>query len=174
MHTKGLEVGIRDKTSLYLCSAHRKDPCNSTDKTMKTFLKILASSGLFILILNGCEENTSQIPQVPVNLYLNLNNPEYFDLQPVNGFVYEEGGYRGIVIFQRAQSDYVAYDRASPYDPTNDCAKIYVDQTRLIAVDSCSGSEFQMYDGSVVKGPAEYPLKMYQTSFDGSILYIYN
>ena len=43
-----------------------------------------------------------------------------------------------------------------------------------IAIDTCSGSEWLLLDGQVLKGPASYPLKEYQTVFDGTNLTITN
>lgn len=130
---------------------------------------------ILLFTLAACDDTVSRVPDVPVNILMNLDNPEYFDLQPVNGFVYQSGGYNGIIVYHKSQNEYVAFDRACSFDPTNkDCERVEVDQNRLVAVDSCCGSEFQLLDGSVLKGPAEFPLKQYQTSYDGQTLYIIN
>lgn len=137
---------------------------------------ITAQTGLFFLLLCfSCEEEVARVPDVPVNILLTLDNPEFFDLQPVNGYIFYPGGYNGLLVYHRTQDDYVAFDRACTFDPTNKgCERVTVDQSRLVAIDSCCGSEFQLFDGSVLKGPAEFPLKQYQTSYDGQSLYIVN
>jgi Rieske Fe-S protein len=66
------------------------------------------------------------------------------------------------------------YDRQAPYNVIDQC-RIYVETNNSnIAIDTCSGSEWFLLDGQVLKGPASYPLKEYQTVFDGTNLTITN
>lgn len=110
------------------------------------------------------------MPYVPVNLSLNLNLPEYVNLQGVGGWATTQGGSKGIIIYRQSQSVFLAFDRQSTTDDGAKCANgIAPDSTNyLVLKDPCSDSEFLLTDGSVYHGPAQYGLRAYKTSFDGS------
>ncbi len=131
---------------------------------------------LLFLFTFSCkkDKNASSVPLVDVNMSLYLNNPSYTDLNSVGGWIYVAGGVRGILIYRSSSSEFKAYDRNCTYQSTNPCATVYVDNTNIIAVDTCCGSKFSLVDGSVIRAPAGLPLKAYNTSFDGNILRIYN
>lgn len=129
------------------------------------------------LIVVGCKkQNNSAIPEIAVNIDLYINNPSYFNLNPVGGWVYVTGGVRGIIVYRFSPTEFVALDRNCTYLPNSvsPCAKVYVDSTNIQAVDSCCNSRFLIMDGSVLNGPAALPLKKYNTTFDGSVVHIYN
>jgi len=134
---------------------------------------ILASFIIFALSCGKGSEHQS-IPEVPVDLYLDISSTIYIKLSNVGGYEYMSGGYKGIIVYRLSMEDFVAYDRACPYHPYDECALIEMDHSGVILKDTCCGSEFNLLDGSVSKGPAEYPLKRYQTIFDGQILQISN
>ena len=135
--------------------------------------------GLFlslILIIQSCKKNESHpnIPNVYVNLYLDINSTQYIELNSVGGYVYLTGGYRGILVYRVSVEDFIAFERTCPYDPDKDCARIEMEPSGLTTVDSCCMSRYLILDGSVLRGPSTIPLKQYRTSFDGNILHIYN
>ncbi|UTW64601.1 hypothetical protein KFE98_10810 [bacterium SCSIO 12741] len=138
--------------------------------------KITLPSLIFLLILLGCNKQDdiyTAIPDVPVNVQLNLNEPSNFNLTVVGGWVYVNGGSRGIIVY-RTIDDFVAFERHTPYMSDQDCAQVSVDSTATYANDGCSESQFFLVDGSVVRGPAQLPLKRYQTSHTADILVIRN
>lgn len=142
---------------------------------MKQFLKI-AFVLIFVFGYIGCgNKNEHQtIPEVPVNLSLDISSTIYINLSHVGGYEYISGGYKGIVVYRLSIDEFVAYDRACPYHPHDDCAMIGLDQSGIILTDTCCGSQFNLLDGTVTKGPAKFPLKKYYTMFDGQILQISN
>lgn len=119
-----------------------------------------------IISCDSCDENQSKIPTVFVDIYIDLNDPLYSKLTLPGSYEYITGGVNGILIYHTINDDYQAFERTCPYDP--DCGKIYVDDKSFNAVDSvCCGSEFSLLlNGTVVQGPAVYPLKMYGAFFD--------
>ena len=117
-------------------------------------------------------EQVYGIPDVPVNIYINLNEPAYFGLTVIGGYAYVNGGSRGIIVY-RNSDEYKAYERHSPYQPEKACAIVEVDSTRSFGIDKCSGSRYYLIDGSVEKGPATIPLKQYFTSENQGTLRIY-
>ena len=141
---------------------------------MKVFYKIISSLFLFLLLALSCNKDNSYIPYVPVNIQINLQNPDYNSLKTVGGWVYITGGSKGIIVYRADVGDFKAYDRHCPYKPDEACSKVDVDGSYLTAIDTCCGSKFQLFDGSVLKSPATRSLQQYQTSYDGNILSINN
>jgi len=135
---------------------------------------LIAGFSLMVLI-SGCRNTQNNIPEVLVDIQVNINNPGYFSLQAVGGWMYLSGGSRGIIVYRKSSNEFMAWERHCPYQPEDQCAQVSVDSSNVFAVDYCCGSKFLITDGSVVNGPATRGLKMYQTSYDGfAILRIYN
>lgn len=130
----------------------------------------------FIFILIGsCKKNdNNSIPLTTVDIYIYANNPSFIDLSVPGGWVYITGGVRGILVYRKSTSEFMAYDRNCTYRPSDACAIISVDASNIIATDTCCHSKFSLYDGSVLQAPAGLPLKAYNTTFDGNVLHIYN
>ena len=135
---------------------------------------------LFVLLAGAeffsCKKrgDNSVIPNVPVDIYIYTTDPVFFNLQVAGGWEYISGGSRGILIYRASNSDFMAFDRHCPYMPENTCGQIEVSATNVSAIDSCCDSQFSIIDGSIQKGPAAMPLKQYQTTFDGTVLHVYN
>ncbi len=126
-------------------------------------------------LLNCCKkEDDNYIPVVAVDIYLQINNPSNFNIQTTGGWIYINGGVRGILVYRKTSTEFMAYDRNCTYQSNDPCATVIVDNSNIIATDTCCNSKFSLYDGSVVQSPAGLPLKTYNTTFDGSILHIYN
>jgi nitrite reductase/ring-hydroxylating ferredoxin subunit len=133
----------------------------------------------FILLFSqsNCKKNESQqtdIPVVPVNISLNPNSTEYIHLNPVNGWETITGGYRGIIVYRKSVNEFVAFERACPYDWSISTSRLVVDASGITAACPNCKSKFILLDGTPYEGPSRYPLKQYQTSYDGFLLYIFN
>ncbi len=128
---------------------------------------------LIVLLHLGCENEVYDFPQVDVNLNLYINNPEFFNIEAPGGWIYLNGGVAGILLYRKNLDEFIAYDRASTYNPTADCG-ITVDLDNIILNDPCSDSQFLITDGSVIQGPASQALKRYNTNLYGNNLSIYN
>ncbi|GAB4321202.1 MAG: hypothetical protein Kow00127_13570 [Bacteroidales bacterium] len=129
-----------------------------------------------MLAVAGCKnDDTPQgglIPNVPVNFYL---QPNTLDFIPAGSWqVYENEGYRGVLIYRIDQFNFMAYEMTCPYDPQKECARAVPDATTYTMIDSCCMSRFNILDGSPVSGPSPYPLKQYFTEFDGNLLHVFN
>lgn len=131
---------------------------------------------LFVFILIACskENNNSNIPLVTVNYYLQINNPAYNPVTVPGGWMYLNGGSRGIILYRASNDEFKAYDRHCTFESTSSCALVSIETNNITGLDDCCGSKFLITDGSVTKSPASLPLKQYQTSFDGSVLHVYN
>ena len=145
---------------------------------MKSNRKILFSIIFLInLLLNyGCLKNNQVVPYVYVDLYINISLPSYSSLNAIGGWVYVSGGSNGIILYRQTADQFAAYDRHCTYNVDNPCGAASVDSTNTFVSCSCDGSQYQLYDGLVIQGPATYSLKSYQTSFDlmTNTVHIYN
>ncbi len=122
------------------------------------------------------DNNSSPVPKVYVDLYLNLSLPSYTALNTINNWVYISGGNRGIIVYRKSSQDFIALERNCTYDPDNSTATVIVLGNNLTAIDSTCGSKFQITDGSVSFGPATRSLVQYQADYDagGNTLHIHN
>jgi len=134
-----------------------------------------------MISLSGCQRQYPvNIPFVRFDYTINILDPAYVNLQGVGGSVFIDGGSRGIVIYRVSIDQFNAYERHCTYNCDNPCGKVSFDSSGIVLVDndcggSGCGSKFNVIDGSVVNGPAQYPLIQYTTSFDGqAILRVYN
>jgi len=126
--------------------------------------------------LSDCRKPDSQhnVPNVQVNINISTNLPQYNTLNFINGWLYLNGGYNGLIAYRVNLDDIMVYDRQAPFNIIDDCRIMVDSNNTTIAVDTCSGSQWLLLDGQVIKGPASYPLKAYQTTFDGTNLFITN
>jgi nitrite reductase/ring-hydroxylating ferredoxin subunit len=143
---------------------------------MKTILRItcLVIIAIVITIVSCKKENNNGVPITPVDIYLYTSNPSFFNINVPGGWVYITGGVRGILVYRKSSTDFMAYDRNCTYQSSQPCATVVVDATNIFATDTCCHSKFSILDGSVTHGPAGLPLKQYNTTFDGNVLHIYN
>lgn len=128
---------------------------------------------VFTLVF-GCKNKYEGIPNISVDIYINIQNPQYQNLSGMGSWAYIEGGSKGIIVFNSDNENFLAFERHCPYDSQNSCSRVSVDETNLFAVDSCCSSKYQLLNGSAIDGPASLPLIGYNTSFDGNIIHIWN
>ena len=145
-------------------------------RILKLSIKVFFYLGAIVIPAVSCKKdaNPSEIPYVYVNLSLNPNGTEYLQLNAVNGWETVYGGYNGILIFRKALNEFVAFERACPYDPLVSGAQIRVDKSGITCYCPVCGSKFILNDGTPYAGPSRYLLKQYTTAYDGVMLYITN
>lgn len=104
---------------------------------------------LFLIILHfSCEKNetTDILPNVPVNIIVNLDLPQFIKLKTPPNWEYAKGGINGILIQSTGLTPpYKAYDRACP---NNDCTSAMVFDGSLKMKCPCDNSEYSIIDGS--------------------------
>jgi hypothetical protein len=123
----------------------------------------------------SCNNNNANtvIPNIYVDVLINIQEPSSFALQPLGGYLYHPGGSGGLIVYHAEPDKFVCFDRHSTFNPSGFCS-VNVDSSGFKLVDTCSTSEFSIFDGSVIKGPATIPLKQYITTFDGTYIQISN
>jgi nitrite reductase/ring-hydroxylating ferredoxin subunit len=138
---------------------------------------LILFAACWILLLFACsknESNPNEIPVVPVNFSIDPNSTVYMELNHIGGWLPLTGGYRGIIVYRSSLTEFKAYERACPYDWQQASAQVRVDTSQITISCPVCKSAFVILDGSPYHGPSPYPLKQYQTAYDGSLLYIYN
>lgn len=129
---------------------------------------------LLISVMCCKKNNTSNpIPETNVDVYIYTSNPSFLSLTAVGGWAYVNGGVRGLLVYRKSNTEFMAYDRNCTYNPSDVCSTVIV-KDDIYAIDTCCHSEFLLPDGSVLKAPASLPLKAYRNTFDGNVLHIYN
>jgi Rieske Fe-S protein len=158
---------------IMMCTITSETKTNRAIKLMCRRLILTLST--ISLLLFSCNKDGYEFPYATINTYLYPSNAEYGGLHFPGGTAYINGGVNGILIFQDYFNTYIAYDRACTNDPLNGCEQVYIDSelTNTLSC-SCCDSQFLIYDGSVIRGPASHALHRYQTTFDGIRLSIYN
>ena len=131
---------------------------------------------LFIVSCKKKDNNINQyedIPQIGINVYLQLDQPAYFNLSAIGGYVYLNEGSRGIIVYRTIDA-YKAYERHSPYRSSEDCAVVSVDSSAIFATEECDGIQYYLTDGTVATGNATVPLLQYQTRESQGSLHVFN
>lgn len=129
----------------------------------------------FLTCFSSCSDTGpgAVIPFAFVNEDINLDEIQNQALRQPGGFIYVEGGFRGIILYHDGFGNYSAFERACTYDPLAECDPIAVDSSGLFMMHQCCQSAF-LFDGNPNSGPAPYPLKRYPIYREGNFLLIRN
>lgn len=121
----------------------------------------------------GCNKESNTVPVVYTDIYLYTTDPAFSPLNAIGGYAYLAGGSKGIIVYRKSQTEFMAYDRHCTYNVANGDV-VAVDPSGLLAADAACKSRFLLTDGSPNSGPAVNLLKHYQTAFDQTVLHIFN
>ena len=127
-------------------------------------------------ILSCGKNNQNPVPNIPLDVTIDISLPSYNALQGVSGYTYVNGGSRGIIVYRKSLNEFVAFDRHSPADAEGTCAEpLYPDVNNFLQlIDSCNNARFSLYDGSPISN-SQFGLRQYATQYNGSnLLRIYN
>ena len=127
----------------------------------------------------SCEKNDTidLLPEVPVDIIINLDLPQYIELQTPSGWVYTTGvndGIKGIFIQNTGigSPPYKAFERACP---NNDCNAAMTFDGSLKFKCSCDDSEYSVLDGSPqTSGNSQFAREYRVTLINQSTLNITN
>jgi len=107
----------------------------------KTFsiLSIFTTLTFSILAINSCGSSADTVncfPSSPINVSINLNQPAYYNLNQVGGWVYldlAQSGTRGLIVVRSSDTTFKAYDRNAPHlCPDNDTTLEVKDNISII------------------------------------------
>lgn len=150
---------------------------------MNKFIACVVLS-LFTVACNDDNVNNGTDFFTPVQVYLNINLslPAYAPLTVPQGYVYEQGGNKGIIIYRTVFNEYVAFDRTCPHNPGDACSYVSVDSSSTYYRcgqykpnwNGCCNSKFDPGNGGPLEGPAKRALKQYFVRQDGNTLIVTN
>ncbi|MBN1112181.1 MAG: hypothetical protein JXA53_04630 [Bacteroidales bacterium] len=142
-------------------------------------MKFIRLKILFILILlasSSCKKSDIHpIPNIPVSFSFNINMPEYSPIKAIgNSIIIYQGfyGYKrhGIIIYRSSISDIEVFDATSPEDLNT---SVVLSKSMPIATCPTSKKEYILSNGGF-SNSGGFPLKQYQGSIAGDIIYISN
>ena len=137
-------------------------------------LKLFITALLMVLFFTTCDTDPSPFPYKKVDFTIYSNDVMYYRLNTYGGYEYFTGGISGIVVFRLDEWTFKAYDRSCSYDWEDIDSWIWMHPNGIMLIDSLCGSTYNVLDGTVISGPARWPLREYYTRYDGMQLRIYN
>lgn len=148
-------------------------PCNQQLGILKkNFLLLIVS--LFFL---GCSKDkinyqNPYIPNYPVNYVIDLNLPQFSQLQFASNaklITDLNVGANGIIVFNTG-SGYTAFDANCPNQYISDCSQMYLKGIK--AVCPCDELEYDLFTGSNAGQPLS--MKPYRVEIQGNLILIRN
>lgn len=145
---------------------------------------ILIITFVIVLFSGSCDKlNDSVIPDVPVNLFIDLNIENELTV-PGNAVFFPNFGFGGVIVYCELPGSYYAFDAACTNDISSSCSVVKDEELEQcpcllsspVVTCSCCDSQFSLLgNGSVLKGPAVSPLKPYSIAFmNSSLIRVYN
>ncbi len=152
---------------------------------------LLSKLAFFLLTIaisaSSCENSKNDvIPDVYVNFSLNINDPQFLDLNGIGGTVTvnastnnlgsSAAGYDGNgIIIHSGPDAYYAYDRTCPHDYEVNGLSVRININGIYAECPKCGTTYALpAGGTPASGIGRYPLKNYRTSFDGRYIFVTN
>lgn len=130
---------------------------------------------LLTILFFGCTQSGNGnecFPFVQVNQTINLDLPQFIDLQVPGGWVYTNGGFQGLIVYNLNGVQFKAYDRLCPGENVSSCSQMIVNQNLQILC-PCDDREFNIINGSPLNG-GECFANEYLVENLGSVLRITN
>ncbi len=164
------------------------NPNYSVMPGLRSKLRIFLLICIFFILPYSCKKNNNDvIPDVFVDFYIDLSDPEFFNLNAIGNFVYVNSstnnlGYKasgydnnGIIIYRAQEEEFIALDRTCPHDYVLNGASVAVEADGIYAECPVCESSFALPAyGTPSSGPSKYPLKMYRTGFTGQFVHVTN
>ncbi len=143
----------------------------SISKMIKKVIFLL----LTVLFLSCTESgnNNGCFPFVSVNETINLELPQYIDLNVPGGWAYAPGGLQGLIIYNLNGVQFKAYDRLCPGENISSCSQMIVD-SNLRMLCQCDNSEYNILNGAPLNGEDCLANEYLVENLNGSILRIIN
>jgi nitrite reductase/ring-hydroxylating ferredoxin subunit len=141
------------------------------------------------VFISSCNKKNDVIPDSYVNFTMNLNDPEFVNLNAFGGSVTVNSrtnnwgagaaGYNGNgIIVCYGVEEFYAYDRTCPHDYVVNSLNVQVNidpSNSTIAVCPKCGTKYGLtVGGTPASGIGRYPLKNYKTSFQGNYVTVWN
>ena len=142
----------------------------------KILVFILISTLIFSCSSDDSRTDNPNLPSVPVNFTINLNLPQFNELNfPGNGLVITTDGVgiRGIIVYNINDALYSAFELSDPNIPPSDCSALNV--SGITAESNCGNENvYNIVTGQQLEGEGGFPLLRYNIVRDGNTLFISN
>ena len=130
-----------------------------------------------IVLSLGCANNTVDtncFPFITVNETINLDLPQFIDLQVPGGWAYANGGLQGLIVYNLNGVQFKAFDRLCPGQNLSWCSQMIVDNNLRILC-SCDDSEYNILNGApLTEGSTCFANEYLVDNVNGSLLRITN
>ncbi len=124
------------------------------------------------------------ISEIAVNLTINMNLPEYFNLQNLGEFVsFETAGNRGVYVIHNYDDLFYAVERTCTYKSDDECSRVVLDKDILqlrcgeftddTTFVECCASTYD-FNSARLTGPTICNLKTYRVNRSGNMLVVSN
>jgi len=155
---------------------------------IRSKLRIFLLICIIFTFHSSCNNDENDvIPDVLVDFYIDLNDPEFFALNAIGNYVlvnsrtnnlgYKASGYddNGIIVYRAQADEFIALDRTCPHDYVLNGSSIAVDVDGIYAECPVCESTYALPSfGTPTSGPSKYPLKMYRAVFTGQFVHVSN
>lgn len=139
---------------------------------MKKILVLFLSLLFFSCTSNGI--NNDCFPFINVSETVNLDLPQFIDLQVPGGWAYTSGGHQGLILYNINGVQFKAFDRLCPGQNISSCSQMIVDSNLRILC-QCDDSEFNILNGSpLTQGVTCFAKEYLVENLNGSLLRITN
>ena len=128
---------------------------------------------VFFSLINCTNDSNLEncIQTLPLNLTTDLNNPQLINAQTPGGFAALPGGNKGVLLFNKNGSEFVAFDRLCPQ---NDCSSPMIFENRLLKC-LCDESTYSVdFGGAPQTDGFQCPAIAYRVIKNGSSIRISN
>jgi len=162
---------------------------NKTEMSVKPNLIIFIVSIILPLFISSCSKDKNDVvPDVYVDFYISLNDPEFFVLaspftsvyisSSTNNIGLNAAGYdgNGIIVFRNIEDEFLAYDRTCPHDfkENNKSVRLNIVDDIYAICPQCSTKYGLPVNGTPASGIGRYPMKNYKTTFNGLVVHVWN
>ena len=137
-------------------------------------MKKLSAITLLLLLFScgSSDDGNTLLPNVPVNVTLNLNLPVNQNLLINNGSRFVPGhGIKGIIVFRLSETNFFAWEAACPHITPNNCSTMVINGVKMVC--NCDDSEFSILDGSPLSG-TPFSARQYRAVKTGNSVMITN
>lgn len=146
---------------------------------MKRFL-ILCCVLVAFLSCNSDDDGANNNPFIPnalVQFQINLNLPQFDNLNFAGGSTYiaNGGGVRGFFVFNLSGDQFLAWEASCPNHIPNSCSTMEING--VLAMCDCEDYEYSLANGQLlnpVEGADSFPMVNYRTTKSGNVVTVSN
>jgi|APTNR8051073442_1049403.scaffolds.fasta_scaffold00001_583 hypothetical protein len=138
-----------------------------------TSVHLRKSAAILLVIMVSCSQDLvdDPIPFIPFpDLTISISSYPALTTLGVQdiSLAYPNHGVRGIILYKKSNSEYLAFEKNCSLQPNDACATVEVHSSTLYMLDPCCGSTFN-YEGIPTGGKAWRPLQQYKTIFNAGV-----